>query len=157
GGQGIFHLSFAPDGKTLVSSGADGALEVWEVATGKKLRQLAGEPDRRAPLCFSDDGKLLAIADGKTMRVWETADWTERKLPHPRDRKVILPSFVGKRMYVGDEREKNYLWDLASLEKQEVPQDWQPSWTALSPDGKRLAVSSSKAALVVVRGVATGK
>jgi WD40 repeat protein len=157
-GQGIFHLAFAPDGKTLVSSGTDGALEVWAVAAGKRSRLLVGKSVRLGPLCFSDDGKLLAVAAGKTMRVWETADWTEREHPQPDEKKVVLNSFAGKRMYVGNEKGEDFLWDLAAQEKQVVPRDWRMGcWTALSPDGKRLAASDSQAALVVQRDIATGK
>jgi WD40 repeat protein len=157
GGQSIFGLAFAPDSKTLVSSGTDGALEVWDVATGKNVRQLASR-DRLRPLCFSDDGKLLAAADRNGMRVWKTADWTEADPARPEDRKVIADSFAGKRLYVGNERGYDYLWDLATLEKQVVPQAWRTGyWTALSPDGKRLASSGLKAPVVVLRDVATGK
>ena len=158
GGQSIFHLAFSPDSKTLVSSGTDGALEIWNVTTAKKSHQLGKESGRLGPLCFSDDGKLLAVADGQTMRVWETANWTEREPPRPDDKKVVLASFTGKRMYVDNERGEAYLWDLASLEKQVVPRKWRTGyWTALSPDGKRLASSGSKAAIVVLRDLATGK
>ena len=112
------------------------------------------------PLCFSDDGKLLAVVDGKTMRVWETADWTERT-PPPDGRKVVLNSFVGKRMYVGDERGKDYLWDLASLEKQVVPTGGRTGLLDCSyrQMGKRLAASGSgaTAARRCCADVATGK
>src|SRR5262249_55477150 len=110
------------------------------------------------PLCFSKDGKFLAVADGNSMRVWETAGWTERKTKGPDARKVIQISFAGKRMYVENEKGEDYLWDLASLEKQEVPPSWRMggTWYALSPDGKRLAVSG-EAGLVVLREVPTGK
>jgi WD40 repeat protein len=100
GGQGIFHLSFSPDGNVLVSSGFDGALEVLEVATGKKTHQLGKDSEQLGPLCFSDDGKLLAVADGPAMRVWETADWAEQQSHGPEGGKVVFPSFIGKRMYV---------------------------------------------------------
>ena len=115
-------------------------------------------PESRKNLFFSDDGKLLVVADGKTMRVWETAGWTERKPLQPDDRKIVLRSFAGKRMYVGDESGEAYLWDLALLEKQIVPEGWRTGyWTALSANGKQLAMSGWKAAPVVLRDVATGK
>ncbi len=163
GGQCIFHLAFSPDSKTLVSSGFDGAVEVWDVATGKKIRQLGVDSvaARLGPLCFSDDGKWLALAEGRTMRVWETTGWTEQKPPRPEGKKVILPAFAGKRMYVrgiGAEWGKDHLWDLAALERQVVPASWGTGWwTALSPDGKRLAATDPGDTLVVVRDIATGK
>jgi WD40 repeat protein len=158
GAQGIFGLAFSPDSKTLVSSGTDGALEAWDVATGKRASRLLGGPVRLGPLCFSDDGKLLAAAGGKTIRVWDTAGWTERALPRPESGKIVLTSFAGKRMYVGEERGTSYLWDLASLERRTVPQGWRDGYgTALSPDGKQMAVADGETALVVLRDVASGE
>jgi WD40 repeat protein len=158
GGQAIFYVTFSPDSKSLVSSGTDGALEVWDVASGKNARQLGEKTGRFGPLCFSDDGKLLAVADEKTMRVWSASDWSELDTTRPDDRKIVLSTFAGKRMYV--ERRsigEDYLWDLASLEKQVVPNDWRGMWTALSADGKGLAVALLQTAVVVLRDVETGK
>jgi WD40 repeat protein len=160
-GQGIFYISFSPDSKTLASSGIDGALEVWNVASGKKIQQLGRDSASLGPFCFSGDGKLLAVADGKTMRIWETARWTEQKSPEPEERKAVLASFAGKRIYVrgsGGERGKDLIWDVAALEKKLVPLTWRIGfWTALSPDGKRLAATDLNDRLVVVRDVETGK
>jgi WD40 repeat protein len=157
GGQGIFCLAFSPDGNTLVSSGFDGALEVWEVATGKQSRQLGKDSGKLEPLCFSDDGKLLAVADGEIMRVWETTKWTERERQETDHKKVAFPSFADKRMYQENTFGSHYLWDLAELKKQAVPENWRTGyWTALSPDGKRLATSGEKAT-IFLRDVATGK
>jgi WD40 repeat protein len=156
GGQGIFYLAFSPDGKVLISSGFAGALEVWDVTTGKRSQQLGGKSADLGPLCFTDDGKLLAVADGKIMRVWETATWVE--LPRPDDKKTALVSFAGKRMYVGTEMGKAYLWDLTMLEARLVPDAWRINfWAALSPNGKRLAMAGWQSTLVVLRDVASGK
>jgi WD40 repeat protein/serine/threonine protein kinase len=54
----ITHLSFMPDGKTLLTSGNDWTVRVWDVATWKEFRSL---PDRTSA-CLSPDGKLLAAA-----------------------------------------------------------------------------------------------
>jgi WD40 repeat protein len=123
GGQGVFHLAFAPDGKTLASGGFDGALELWDVAAAKKSRELGADSSssRLGPFCFSGDGKLFAVANGENLRIWQTASWTEQN-----DRKVVLASFAGRRMYVGEgPKGDQYLWDVGSLEKQVVPLRWR--------------------------------
>jgi WD40 repeat protein len=158
GGQGIFGLSFSPDSKSLVSSGTDGALEIWDVAGGKLACQLVEKGHNLDALCYSDDGKFLAVAENRNMRVWETVGWTERKAPESHDGKVRFPSFAGKRMYVSNERYRDYLWDLSSLERKEVPKEWRTGyWSVLSPDSNRLASSGWKTALVMQRDIATGK
>ncbi len=90
--------TFSPDGRFILSGGAerdtrpleqrqklkradlfgmgvgapDNALRLWEAATGKALRQLAGHTDRVTAVRFTPDGKqaLSASRDG-TVRVWD--------------------------------------------------------------------------------------
>src|SRR5262249_6387290 len=40
---GVFHLAFAPDSKTLLSSTGDRTVRLWDIATGKELHRFAGE------------------------------------------------------------------------------------------------------------------
>jgi RNA polymerase sigma factor (sigma-70 family) len=64
-------VAFSPDGHLLVTAG-----EIWNVATGKLVMAL---PNCLPFTAFSVDGRSLASAsfDG-TIRIWETATWTER-------------------------------------------------------------------------------
>jgi WD40 repeat protein len=57
---GIGSLSFAPDGKSLLSSHRDWVV-FWDAATGKEIRRLPNEPSRA--LRYLPDGKTL-IAGG---------------------------------------------------------------------------------------------
>jgi WD40 repeat protein len=62
--DGFHHLRFAPDGKMLLTSGADGKLRVWDTATGKELRQISVIGDGLGAFALSPDGKSVAIVDG---------------------------------------------------------------------------------------------
>jgi WD40 repeat protein len=58
---GVESLAFAPNGKTLASTGHGPGVFIWEVATGRKVRELPGGGSRSS-LVFSADGKILAAA-----------------------------------------------------------------------------------------------
>lgn len=55
-------LAFSPDGKTLVSSGQDKRVRIWDVPTGQKRREWQFLDEARA-LAFSSDGRHLAIGN----------------------------------------------------------------------------------------------
>lgn len=56
----IQSLAFTPDGKTLVSQGADG-LRIWDAATGKQIRQMGSGSVGTGMTDVSPDGKLVAL------------------------------------------------------------------------------------------------
>jgi RNA polymerase sigma factor (sigma-70 family) len=96
----IAGLVIAPDGKTLAALCADRSVRLYDTATGKERRTL-GEGARptgvgpvppvfdepqyspdAAPLAFSPDGKVLAVASaGNTVRLWDVN--TAKPLPSP--------------------------------------------------------------------------
>src|SRR5262249_5157212 len=70
-------VAYSPDGKMVAA--VDGPLRLWDVATGRLLRQFEGVDQRWPPLpMFSPDSRLLAtlnyLEDGTTsIRVFEAA------------------------------------------------------------------------------------
>jgi WD40 repeat protein len=70
----IHSLSFSGDGKTLASCGYDRVVKLWEVTTGKLLRDLKDHSDAVYGVCFSPDGKLLASGGAdRAVKVWDTS------------------------------------------------------------------------------------
>lgn len=59
----ITALAVHPQGRRFACASASGAVSVWEIASGKRVRQLRVE-QRVTSLAYSPDGKLLAIATG---------------------------------------------------------------------------------------------
>jgi WD40 repeat protein len=73
-GAPVRALAVSPDGKTLAAGGDDGAIQLWEAASGKPVRKLTGATDWLLALAFSPDGKTLAAGghDGQ-LRLWDVA------------------------------------------------------------------------------------
>jgi WD40 repeat protein len=80
-GSGARTLVFTADGKTLLSGNDGGSVEVWDVARGTRLRQLAKHRFRVDGLALHPDGRTLACSDQNSMIRFYDLD-TGREL-HP--------------------------------------------------------------------------
>jgi WD40 repeat protein len=86
----VVNIAFSQDGTLLAAGGPsdkdefgffhDQKVFLWDVATGKEVRRLQGQPDFSWPLAFAPDGKTLATAeqDGK-IRLFDVATGKERQ------------------------------------------------------------------------------
>ena len=65
---------FSPDGKFVVTGGADNTVRFWDVATGQNLETF-GAHAGVWQVAFTTDGKYLAAgyADG-TINIWKKAE-----------------------------------------------------------------------------------
>ncbi|MGE3803036.1 MAG: c-type cytochrome domain-containing protein [Gemmataceae bacterium] len=76
----VLGLCFSPDGKNIASAGADLAVRIHEVATGKFLKKLEGHSHHVLDVSWSGDGKFLASAGiDKQIRFWDVATGEELK------------------------------------------------------------------------------
>lgn len=60
--DGVDVRCFSPDGRQVVASNSSGPLRVWDVATGKKVRDYGGPAHGAWAAAFTPDGKRLAVA-----------------------------------------------------------------------------------------------
>jgi RNA polymerase sigma factor (sigma-70 family) len=77
------NLAVSPDGKTLVTSwGGPHTLDLWEVATGKRINRFEGHGHGVTSITFSADGRSLYSAGSITdppVREWDVTLGKERR------------------------------------------------------------------------------
>lgn len=154
-------VAYSPDGKVLASAGKDGALVLWDAATGKEKATLRAHTDRITALTFSPDGKLLASASfDKTVKLWDPKDGNEiatlREHTHWVNAVAFSPD--SKTLATGSSDKTIKLWNVADRKETASLSVgfYAASALAFSPDGKLLA-AGSHGGPVQVWNVATRK
>jgi WD40 repeat protein len=72
--DGVYSLTFSPDGKALAFGSEDGTIKLWDVATDRELAALKGHTAKVEYLTYSADGTMLVSASAdKTIKLWDVA------------------------------------------------------------------------------------
>jgi eukaryotic-like serine/threonine-protein kinase len=75
----IIVAAFTPDGKTLVTCGADDSIKFWDTTTWKEIPPSLGHKEYVSALALSPNGRRLAtVCSDGTMKIWNVA--TRREL-----------------------------------------------------------------------------
>jgi WD40 repeat protein len=112
--QSVARLVYSPDGKVLASGAWDGTVALWDIATGKKLKEMKVKANAEG-LVFSPDGKILAESDGNTagINLWDVE--TGKSLKGITLEKVYpddLAFNMDGTLLAGPHGGKIYVWDV---------------------------------------------
>jgi WD40 repeat protein/transcriptional regulator with XRE-family HTH domain len=147
---------FSADSKYLASASEDGSTKLWDAVSGKELLTLSGHTSGVLGVAFSPDGNRLFTAsrDG-TVKVWDIspsagADWLNL-VGHAARITSVTYSPNGTRLATWSSDGTVIIWDstsgkaLRTIHHENAANGGNASY---SPDGKRLAIVSGKAAIV---------
>jgi WD40 repeat protein len=92
----ILGLSFAPDGKTLLSGGADKAARVIDVEKLCVVRSLEGHTHHVLGVSWSPDGRSVVTGGGdNVVKVWDVATGARKKNVDGVEKEVTSVQFLG--------------------------------------------------------------
>ena len=156
-----FAVAFSPDSKLLAAAGADRAIRIWDVESGKEIAVIEDHADWIFDIAFSPDGKRLASASrDKTSKVFDVAK-KESIVTFPGHAQTVYTvSFSpdGKSVASGGEDLRIRVWNPDDDGKQirEIAGFGGPVFKLqFTPDGKELVACGSDK-IVRVFTAATG-
>jgi len=166
--QGLTDLVFLPDNRTLVSSGWNREIRLWDASTGNLVRttQLQGTAGPGRGLALSPDGKTVACWDSGKLYFWNAATGKEIKnIPCPRTEDSFNCNFSpdGRILTVGTSATKLVLCDWRNEKQLEInlPAKFDSIdstyHTCFSSDGKLIATGAGMHQPLCIWEVDTGK
>lgn len=141
-------LAFVPpEGQLLVTASLDQTVSIWKLPGFEKVHTFPAQPEGVKALAVSPSGKLLVMAAGKEVSVWDLQTrQLLQKLPHERAVSAIRFSGDGAQIATALTNGDIKLWDAASFAAGVTlgAADETSSGVALdlSPDGSLLAATS---------------
>src|SRR3954453_24249902 len=156
----IYHTTFSPDRRSYLAGGDVGPLRLWDVDSGKLLREFTGHEGWSHCAAFTPDGKqVLSGGTDRALRLWDVATGQQVRTfaGHTAEVRTVAVSPDGRLALSGSGDKTLRLWELATgkeLRRLEGHAGWCGG--CFSPDGKRV-LSFSPDRTVRLWEVATGK
>jgi WD40 repeat protein len=142
----VTEVAFTPDGGTLVTTGNQNRVRLWDLSTGSLQRALIPEPEAHRGLVLSPAGSIVATCTSKGVGLWDLASGSSQTLPWTGPERDGGPRAFspGGTILAVSSANTVLLWDLAT--GQVLPpllgHQFRVLHVAFSPDGKTLASGS---------------
>jgi len=106
-------LAFSRDGRLLVTAGDDPLVRIWEVGTGRLVRQFEQNVGGVLRLEFSPDGRTLAISGKPDASLWDVATGTQVGRLSGGSRRAMLDlSPDGRHLLMTNANGQGAVWDI---------------------------------------------
>lgn len=139
---GVQAVAISPDGSRVASAGEN--IRLWDLKTSKQLREIPGPT---IALAFAPDGKSLAAAGGRSIRLLDVVSGKEiNKFAGRRLVRAVAYSPSGKLLASGDEQGVISLWEVEAgkeIKQVDLQSLVESLSLAFSPDGKWLACAGA--------------
>jgi len=76
--QRVMGLAYSPDGRSLAFGTQSDGIQVWDPATGRRIREIKNHDEEIFAVAYSPDGRYLASGGrDRQVRIWSTIDGSE--------------------------------------------------------------------------------
>ena len=163
----VWSVALSPDGRLALSGGgeiadgADFALRLWDLATGRVLRTFTGHTDKVISVAFAPDGRTaLSGSDDTTLKLWDVA--TGRALRtftgHMNSGAKVAFASDGRTALSDGDGKTLKLWDVATGRalRTFIGHTKYVDAVVFAPDG-RTALSGSRDETLKLWDLATGR
>lgn len=154
-------IAISPDGKTLASGGgslndnSDKTIKVWNLETGELTKNIKGNKNIIGFIGFTSDGKYLVNSTDPKINIWDLATGQLKNSFSVSDIEGVTSVTLGKQSKTVVTTTLDgavTIWDLTTgkslntlIKAANNPQNYDqiyPTSTALSPDGKTIAIGN---------------
>ena len=155
--NGVNSVAFSPDGRYVLSGSDDKTLKLWDIETGREIRQFKGHTNYVLSVAFSPDGRTIVSGSfDNTLKLWEVA--TGKEIRTFKGHKPFVFSPDGR--YALSESQDNFkLWEIETGREIKQFKKWHMdivASVAFSPDG-RYALSGSWDKTLKLWNIQTGR
>lgn len=143
---GLNSLGFSPDGKHFFSTGEEGRVTVWEIATRSRVRSHDLESNAWPVVCSPQGDVYAASGPGRIIHLWDLATGEEKMQlsGHTKAVNSLTFSADGKALLSASHDGTIKLWDLETGREKTTLRGHTSSVQSavFTPDGRSVASSS---------------
>ena len=139
-------VAFLPEGKQLVTGGADKSVRLWDRSQGKVVRTFAGSAEAITAVAVSPEpGFVVAASTNKRLRAWNLSDAKPAyTIELPAAARQLAVDKSGKRLVTTGGEATAQVWDAAQGKPmQQVAHGGTVASAALTADGRWLVTAGT--------------